>query len=77
MRDAIARLEAMGAKQGPCFLCGPPTLARHRLWDAIDGAQRNGEAVTRIWSGISLREVRLVRAAYALARRQHRKLPGR
>jgi hypothetical protein len=74
---ARAKLLAKGRKQGPCGMCGA-TYAPHRIWDAIDCALRyeNEKAVAREY-GVTVAEVRLVRDAYADARRRHAALPGR
>jgi hypothetical protein len=72
--SARQQLLAQAKEQGPC-VCGAP-YARHRPWDSID------ESDATVWAtaaeyAVSEREVRLVREAYADARRCHVNLPGR
>jgi len=80
---ARQRLESKAQEQGPCFLCGPRNLARHRLWDSIDCSIRvdglDGWDVLQIAKryGVSEQEVRDVREAFREARRLHKPLPGR
>jgi hypothetical protein len=77
---ALDRLMEKARKQGPCLLCGHG-YARHRLWDAIDGALRidrmDEEQIGRNWPGVTVQEIADVREAYAAARRAKRALPGR
>jgi hypothetical protein len=81
-RAAYARLMAQSEAQGDCYMCGgASSRARHRLWDAVDGALRAGDSradVLRMY-GMLLRprELDRVQAAYRWARRNHRALPGR
>ena len=77
---SLAWLLAKARKQGPCLICGQPgTLARHRIWDAIDADLRNGEGEVAIGHDYNedVQEVRHVREAYAEARRKCQALPGR
>lgn len=77
---ALDRLLDKARPQGPCFLCGPRNLARHRLWDAIDVSLRVDRLTpleTAEEYGISREEVVDVRVAFREARRKHRALPGR
>lgn len=78
---AREKLLAIGRKQGPCLICGGPNhLARHRAWDAIDQMLRMDDLPLRrvAWNfGVPVAEVRLVREAYADARRRKIALPGR
>ena len=78
-----AEIVASAEKQGPCFLCGPPTLARHRVWDSIDkeasapGAFSCHDFKIAQNYDSTVEEVRWVRRQYRAARKAHAPLPGR
>jgi hypothetical protein len=75
------KLDALMPHQGPCLICGGPDK-RHRLWDAIEGRHRTGEAVESIvedYNGgdVSPELILLLRELFDEARRKKQALPGR